>query len=130
MNTPTSLTREQNLHNWSQIISECQEAKARGTKVRDWLETRGISNDAYYYWYAEVRKELINSAGSIVPIPETIIKSANDSNAIVTTDVSIPHPQTQTSSFIRIVINDISIEVTNLTNPDTLTNVIKAVRYA
>ena len=71
MNNPTSLTREQNLHNWSQIISECQEAKARGTKVRDWLETRGISHDTYYYWYAEVRKELINSAGSIVPIPET-----------------------------------------------------------
>ena len=130
MNNPTSLTREQNLHNWSQIIAECQEAKARGTKVRDWLETRGISHDAYYYWYAEVRKELINSDVSIVPIPETVIKSANDSNAIVTTDVSIPHPQTQTSSFIRIVINDISIEVTNLTNPDTLTNVIKAVRYA
>ena len=54
MNNPTSLTREQNLHNWSQIISECQEAKARGTKVRDWLETRGISHDTYYYWYAEV----------------------------------------------------------------------------
>ena len=33
MNNPTSLTRAQNLHNWSQIISECQEAKARGTKV-------------------------------------------------------------------------------------------------
>ena len=48
MNNPTSLTREQNLHNWSQIISECQEAKARGTKVRDWLETRGISHDTYY----------------------------------------------------------------------------------
>ena len=130
MNNPTSLTREQNLHNWSQIIAECQEAKARGTKVRDWLETRGISHDAYYYWYAEVRKELINSVESIVPIPETVFKSANDSNPIVTTDVSIPHSQTQTSSFIRIVINDISIEVTNLTNPDTLTNVIKAVRYA
>ena len=85
MNNPTSLTRKQNLHNWSQIILECQEAKARGTKVRDWLETRGISHDSYYYWYAEVRKELINSAGSIVPIPETVIKSANDSNAIVTT---------------------------------------------
>ena len=130
MNNPTSLTREQNLHNWSQIIAECQEAKARGTKVRDWLETRDISHDAYYYWYAEVRKELINNAGSIVPIQETVIKSANYSNAIVTTDGSIPHPQTQTSYFIRIVINEISIEVTNLTNPDTLTNVIKAVRYA
>ena len=35
-------------YNWSQIISECQEAKARGTKVRDWLETRGISHDTYY----------------------------------------------------------------------------------
>ena len=130
MKNPTSLTREQNLQNWSKIISECQEAKARVTKVRDWLETRGISYDAYYYWYAEVRKGLINSARSIVPIPETVIKSANDSNAIVTTDVSITHSQIQTSSFIRIVINDISIEVTNLTNPDTLTNVIKAVRYA
>ena len=130
MNNPTSLTREQNLHNWSQIIAECQEAKARGTKVRDWLETRDISHDAYYYWYAEVRKELINSAGSIFPIQETVKKSANYSNSIVTTDGSIPHPQTQTSYFIRIVINDISIEVTNLTNPDTLTNVIKAVRYA
>lgn len=52
MNNPTSLTREQNLHNCSQIISECQEAKVRDTKVRDWLETRGISHDAYYYLYA------------------------------------------------------------------------------
>ena len=44
MNNPTSLTREQNLHNWSQIISECQEAKARGTKVRDWLEMRLVAS--------------------------------------------------------------------------------------
>lgn len=35
MKNTTSLTREQNLQNWSKIISECQDAKAKGTKVRD-----------------------------------------------------------------------------------------------
>ena len=30
MKNPTSLTREQNLQNWSKIISECQAAKAKG----------------------------------------------------------------------------------------------------
>ena len=29
MKNPTSLTREQNLQNWSKIFSDCQSAKAR-----------------------------------------------------------------------------------------------------
>lgn len=49
MKNPTSLTREQNLQNWSKIISECQAAKAQGTKVRDWLEAHNIPHDTYYY---------------------------------------------------------------------------------
>ena len=132
MNNPTNLTREQNLRNWSQIISECQSAKARGTKVRDWLEAHNISHDTYYYWYAEVRNSLINGAGTsqdIVPVSQNIISEVSTSEVIETT-INYPGTTTASSSCIRITMNDVTIEINDLVNPDTLTNVIKAVRYA
>ena len=35
------------------ILSEakCQEANARGAKVKEWLEARGISHDTYLFLY-------------------------------------------------------------------------------
>ena len=130
MKKPTSLTREQNLQNWSKIISECQSAKARGTKVRDWLEAHNISHDTYYYWYAEVRNSLmdeINASQDIIPVSQDIISEALASDVIAATP---NYPRTTNSSCIRLTVNGITIEVDDLANPDTLANVIKAVRYA
>ena len=127
MNNPTNLTREQNLKNWSKIISECQDAKARGTKVGAWLNAHNISNDTYYYWYAEIRNSLINGAGTsqdIVPVSPNIISEVSTSEVIESTTIN--YLRTTGSSCIRLTINDVTIEINDL----TLTNVIKAVRYA
>jgi len=127
MNNPTSLTREQNLHTWSHIISECQEAKASGVKVIDWLKSHNISKDTYYYWYAEVRKEFLPEQASIVPVPSKLINGDMVSSNPTPVTCS---PQNTTSTCIRLIINDVSIEVSHLSDTDTLVNVIKAVRYA
>ena len=131
MKNPTSLTREQNLQNWSKIISECQAAKAKGNKVRDWLEAHNIPHDTYYYWYAEVRNTLVDEVSpgqDIIPISQSII-SGTDTSDVVEAAPNYPIP-TSSSSCIRLTVNGITIEVDDLVNPDTLTNVIKAVRYA
>ena len=126
MKNPTSLTREQNLQNWSKIISECQAAKAKGTKVRDWLEAHNIPHDTYYYWYAEVRNTLVDEVSpgqDIIPISQSII-SGTDTSDVVEAAPNYPIP-TSSSSCIRLTVNGITIEVDDLVNPDTLTNVIK-----
>lgn len=130
MNNPTSLTREQNLKNWSKIIHECQSAKAKGTKVRDWLEAHNISHDTYYYWYAEVRNSLmdeISTSQDIIPVSQDIISGTLVSDVL---DATSNYPKATNNSCIRLTVNGITIEVDDLVNPDTLTNVIKAVRYA
>ena len=94
MKNPTSLTREQNLQNWSKIISECQAAKAKGTKVRDWLEAHNIPHDTYYYWYAEVRNTLVDEVSpgqDIIPISQSII-SGTDTSDVVEAAPNYPIP--------------------------------------
>jgi len=136
MNNSNNSNREQQLYVWTQIISDCQSAKAAGTKVKDWLKANNISKDTYYYWYREVKDSYMSSSlPEIIPIAESLIPDSMESSPISYTSItdnslsckpaSIGNP-----SSIKLSINDISIEVNELTNPELLTNVIKAVRYA
>ena len=131
----SNTNREQQLCIWTQIISDCQCAKASGTKVKDWLETNNISKDTYYYWYNRVVKDsyMSSSLPEIIPVPEDLIPSSvspahlsypSASNAAFTSASSVKH------SSVKLSINGISIEVNELTDPELLANVIKAVRYA
>ena len=125
MKNPTSLTREQNLQNWSKIISECQAAKAKGTKVRDWLEAHNIPHDTYYYWYAEVRNTLVDEVSpgqDIIPISQSIIYGT-DTSDVVEAAPNYPIP-TSSSSCIRLTVNGITIEVDDLVNPNTIKGLI------
>lgn len=125
MNTTNSTNNTHQIETWAKIIADCKEAKASGIKITDWLNSQGISRDAYYYWYARVKAAYLEASDhEIVPLSDEIISSdVNHNNPI-------PFNKTSLSSCIRLSINGISIEVNELTNPELLTNVIKAVRYA
>ena len=134
-NSSNTTNREQQLLTWTQIISDCQAAKATGTKVRDWLKANNISKDTYYYWYREVKDSYISSSlPEIVPVSEAIVPSTtpipmsypNGNTSLVST----AEASTSMQSSIKLSINGIDIEVSELTNPELLSNVIKAVRYA
>lgn len=139
-NSSNTTNREQQLLTWTQIISDCQAAKATGTKVKDWLKANNISKDTYYYWYREVKDSYINSSlPEIVPVSEVLTSSNTSSASESFTNVSYHDtnnttfpatPSVSPSSSVRLSINVISIEVNKLTNPELLTNVIKAVHYA
>ena len=128
--------REQQLCIWMQIISDCQSAKASGMKVKDWLKANNISKDTYYYWYREVKDSYMNSSlPEIVPVSEALTPSAAPvpmtyPNVGNTTLVPAAELSSSRTSSIKLSINGVDIEVTELTNPDLLSNVIKAVRYA
>ena len=107
MNNTNSTNHSKQLRTWAKIINDCKAAKASGTTVKDWLKTNNISHDTYYYWYAEVKKAYVNYS-----LPE-----------IVSVDNELV-------SCIMLSINDVSIEINELTNPELLANVIEAVRYA
>ena len=131
----SNTNKEQQLCIWTQIISDCQSAKAAGTKVKDWLKANNISKDTYYYWYREVKDSYMSSSlPEIVPVSEAIVPSTtpipmsypNGNTSLVST----AEASTSMQSSIKLSINGIDIEVSELTNPELLSNVIKAVRYA
>lgn len=136
MNNISSTNRDEQLRTWAKIISDCKEAKASGIKVKDWLIANNISHDAYYYWYAEVKAAYVNNAlPEIVAIGDDLLSTnvtvptkVQDTTSSINKPVSIA--TTSSISCIKLSINDISIEINELTNPELLTNVIRAVRYA
>ena len=135
MNNSGNTNKEQQLCIWTQIISDCQSAKASGTKVKDWLKANNISKDTYYYWYREVKDSYMESSlPEIVPVSDTLIPASTPahmsySNANNTSFTPAP-ALSKHSSSIKLSVNGIDIEVNELTNPELLANVIKAVRYA
>ena len=67
-----------------------------------------------------VNNELVSSSGSIPATPSNFSNVSSPSTRI----------PSYAPSCIRLSINDVSIEVNELTNPELLSNFIKAVRYA
>lgn len=136
MNNSNNANREQQLYIWTQIISDCQAAKSAGTKVKDWLKANNISKDTYYYWYREVKDSYMSSSlPEIIPVSESLIPDSLETTpinyrSITDNPSSYKSLSTSNCSCIKLSVNDISIEVNELTNPELLTNVIKAVRYA
>lgn len=134
MNNSNNSNREQQLCIWTQIISDCQSAKASGTKVKDWLKTNNISKDSYYYWYRMVKDSYMSSSlPEIIPVSKDLITSPVSPAPLScpsSSDVTFASIPPLNHSSVKLSINGISIEVNELTNHELLANVIKAVRYA
>ena len=135
MNNTNLTNHSKQLSTWAKIINDCKEAKASGTTVKDWLKANNISHDTYYYWYAEVKKAFVNdSLPEIVAVSNDLISSSTSIPAKPSNFSNVSSPSARIPSYapscIKLSINDVSIEVNELTNPELLTNVIKAVRYA
>ena len=135
MNNTNLTNRSKQLSTWAKIINDCKEAKASGTTVKDWVKANNISHDTYYYWYAEVKKAFVNdSLPEIVAVNNELVSSSASIPANPSNFSNVSSPSARIPSYapscIKLSINDVSIEVNELTNPELLTNVIKAVRYA
>ena len=135
MNNTNSTNHSKQLRTWAKIINDCKAAKASGTTVKDWLKANNISHDTYYYWYAEVKKAFVNdSLPEIVAVSNDLISSSTSIPAKPSNFSNVSSPSAKIPSYapscIKLSINDICIEVNELTNPELLANVIKAVRYA
>lgn len=109
MNNSNNFNRNQQLSIWTQIISDCQSAKASGTKVKDWLKANNISKDTYYYWYREVKDSYIASAPlEVVPVSESLVSSYDESDSVLCSSTndskSIP---VNNSTSIKLSFNDI-----------------------
>ena len=135
MNNTNSTNHSKQLRTWAKIINDCKAAKASGTTVKDWLKTNNISHDTYYYWYAEVKKAFVNdSLPEIVAVSNDLISSSASIPAKPSNFSNVSSPSARIPSYapscIKLSINDVTIEVNELTNPELLANVIKAVRYA
>ena len=135
MNNTNSTNHSKQLRTWAKIINDCKAAKASGTTVKDWLKANNISHDTYYYWYAEVKKAYVNdSLPEIVPVDNELVSSSASISSTTSNFSNVSSTRTRISSYalpsIRLSINDVSIEINELTNPELLANVIKAVRYA
>lgn len=135
MNNTNSTNHSKQLRTWAKIINDCKAAKASGTTVKDWLKANNISHDTYYYWYAEVKKAYVNdSLPEIVSVDNELISSSASISSTTSNFSNVSSTRTRISPYalpsIRLSINDVSIEVNELTNPELLANVIKAVRYA
>lgn len=130
MNDSISSIREQQLLAWYNIIADYKEAKASGIKITDWLKSQDISRDTYYYWHGQVKNAYYNkSLPDIVPVSNEL-SSAPDTTCSSSPTYTLPMPHDTPRSSIRLCINGISIDVSELSDPNLLTNVIKAVRYA
>ena len=94
MNNTNSTNHSKQLRTWVKIINDCKSAKVSGITVKDWLKVNNISHDTYYYWYAEVKKAYVN---------DSMLEIVTVNNELV--------------SYIRLSINNVIIEVNELTNP-------------
>lgn len=135
MNNTNSTNQSKQLRTWAKIINDCKEAKASGTNVKDWLKANNISHDTYYYWYVEVKKAFVNnSLPEIVAVNNELVSSSSSIPAKPSNFSNVSSPSTRLPSYapscIKLSINDVSIEVNELTNPELLANVLKAVLYA
>ena len=57
--------KQAKLQYWAGLIHECQNS---GMKKKDWLESKGILKDTYYYWYKKVQEACVEA----MDLPDTL----------------------------------------------------------
>ena len=129
MNT-TKFTKEQQLQNWLKIMADVKEAKNSGVTISDWLTQHNLSKDKYYYWQRELKKAaILDSLPEIVSVPTDVIKPTTEACSDTYYQVSDNHTS-MALNHVSISVNSVVIDVYSLQDPELLSNVIKAVRYA
>ncbi|MCF0129794.1 MAG: hypothetical protein HUJ70_14515 [Pseudobutyrivibrio sp.] len=65
--------RQLKLRYWAGIIHECQNS---GQRTIDWLTSKGISKDSYYYWYKLVKNQCFDIAETQMQSTEVVSVSS------------------------------------------------------
>lgn len=110
--TTREATRQVRLHNWQQVIADCQNS---GLTIREYCRQNGITKDKYYYWLRKSKEAMIES---------NPIFFAELSPARAPIEESVGH------SAITLRINGAIIDINGTVSEDMLHTVIRAVKNA
>ncbi len=103
---------ELQLSHWAELIRECQTS---GMKQTDWLQSKGITKDQYYYWRRKVRDQALDAVNA--SFVEMNVSAMNDKN----TDIQPTVPAASIS------MGKYTLEICESASQDFLLRLLKAV---
>lgn len=103
---------ELQLSYWAGLIRECQTS---GMKLTDWLQSKGITKDQYYYWRRKVRDHALDAVNA--SFVEMNVSAMNDEG----TDIQPTVPAASIS------IGKHTLEIRESASQDFLSRLLKAV---
>lgn len=108
--------RQAKLQYWAGLIHECQNS---GINKKEWLASKGIHKDTYYYWYKKVQSACVEAMELATNEPTTefvelpgqlatpVLNQANTSSVGITIHVgnaTIDVPETTSMELIQKLI--------------------------
>lgn len=112
------LTNEINIQKWSKIIEECRNS---GMKIIQWCKEKSVSKSQYYYW----QNKICDSVCENLPVVKELKLSTNIPTF---TEVKMPTNDESNDIALTIFINNISVQIHNHANEDTIGATLRIIK--
>lgn len=128
MDYPQNLSKSD--QRWYDLIQEC---RTSGKSDRQWLLENNISSGTFYYHIKQLRKKACripeNTSARISEKQEVVPIFVNNL-AVQETPALVPEPApVQTETAIRLTVQGVTVEITNLATQSIIQNTVAALRY-
>ncbi len=125
MNLPQNLS-ESDRH-WFDLIQQC---RTSGKSDYQWLQENNISSPTFYYHVKQLRKKACeippNTRSTKNDIQEVVPLIIEEANAV---SKSVPVKSAADSIAVRLSIQGISLEITNIATQEIIQNTLSALRF-
>lgn len=128
MDYPQNLSKSD--QRWYDLIQEC---RTSGKSDRQWLLENNIGSGTFYYHIKQLRKKAChipeNTSARISEKQEVVPIFVNNL-AVQETPALVPEPApVQTETAIRLTVQGVTVEITNLATQSIIQNTVAALRY-
>lgn len=124
MSTTSLVARQCRLHEWAQMIQECQN-RPEEMSVDEWCQAHSITKANYYYRMTQVRKACLDAVPkevveqTIVPVPMSLM-SVDEADSL---------KKSSEDSFLELESNGIKIRVTDQTSAELLVKTLGVIAH-
>lgn len=128
MDYPQNLSKSD--QRWYDLIQEC---RTSGKSDRQWLLENNIGSGTFYYHIKQLRKKAChipeNTSARISEKQEVVPIFVNNL-AVQENPALVPEPvPVQTETAIRLTVQGVTVEITNLATQSIIQNTVAALRY-
>lgn len=116
------VTREYRLHQWADMLRECQES---GKTIRSWCMEQGVNEKSYYYRQQKLRESACQEIEKYQrPIPDS--KTAG--NLPIFTEVQLPSQLSNHVTAVTIRMGEAIVEIHNGAEQTVVENTLRALK--